>query len=140
MIMKQLSVFVENKRGRLAEITEVLAKNNIDIRALSIADTKDFGILRLIVDNPDYAVEVLKADGFTVAITKVIGIGIEDRPGGLAKAMSVLLDAQISVEYMYAFISRSEKTAYVILRVEDNEKAIDVLQKNGFSVMQSDCI
>ncbi|WMJ23411.1 ACT domain-containing protein [Paludicola sp. MB14-C6] len=137
MIMKQISVFVENKRGRLAEITEVLAKNNIDIRALSIADTKDFGILRLIVNNPDKAVEILKADGFTVSITKVIGIGIDDKPGGLAKAMAVLYSEAISVEYMYAFISRSEKTAYVILRVENNENAIKVLQSNGFKIMQS---
>lgn len=137
MIIKQISIFVENKRGRLAEITKVLQDNQIDIRALSVADTKDFGILRLIVNDPDRAVEVLKKDGFTVSLTKVISIGIDDKPGGLYKAMSTLDENSISVEYMYAFISRCEKTAYVIMRVEDNEKAIDVLSKNGFKIMNS---
>lgn len=135
MVIKQLSIFVENKRGRLAEITEVLAKNNVDIRALSIADTKDFGILRLIVNDPDTAVAMLKAEGFTVSLTKVICIAIEDKPGGLAKAMVLLNENEISVEYMYAFISRQEQDAYVILRVENNDSAIDVLTKNGFKVL-----
>lgn len=138
MIIKQLSVFVENKRGRLAEITRILKDNKIDIRALSIADTKEYGILRLIVNNPDEAASVLKEDGFTVSITKVIGIGINDRPGGLYEAMKLLQENEISVEYMYAFISRSEKTAYVILRVADNEKAITILKEGGFPVMTSD--
>lgn len=140
MIIKQISVFVENKRGRLAEITKVLQQENIDIRALSIADTKDFGILRLIVNDADKAIDILKRDGFTVSITKVIGIGIDDKPGGLAKAMAVLNENKISVEYMYAFISRTAETAYVILRVEDNELAISVLEKNNFQVMENDLI
>lgn len=138
MIIKQISVFVENKRGRLAEITKVLKANSVDIRALCVADTRDFGILRLIVDKPDVAVDVLKADGFTVSLTKVISIGIDDTPGGLHNAMVVLDNEGISVEYMYAFLSRSEKTAYVILRVEDNNKAIEILQKSGFKIMSSD--
>ncbi|MEG0570630.1 MAG: ACT domain-containing protein [Oscillospiraceae bacterium] len=138
MTIKQLSVFVENKRGRLAEITKVLASNNIDIRALSIADTKDFGILRLIVNNPDTAIEVLKADGFTVSLTNVISIGIDDKPGGLAKAMNVLLQNEISVEYMYAFISRSNNDAYVILRVDKNDEATKALSDNGFKIMEYD--
>lgn len=138
MIIKQLSVFVENKRGRLAEITKVLQDNSIDIRALSVADTRDFGILRLIVNDPDKAVSVLKEDGFTVSLTKVISIGIDDTPGGLHKAMAILDANGISVEYLYAFLSRSEKTAYVILRVEDNEKAIEILTANGFRVMKSE--
>lgn len=137
MIMNQLSVFVENKRGRLAEITKVLKDHQIDIRTLSIADTKEFGILRLIVDKPDEAAEALKKDGFTVSITKVIGIGIDDQPGGLNAAMELLTRYEISVEYMYAFISRSEKTAYVILRVADNETATRILSENGFAVMGS---
>lgn len=138
MIIKQLSIFVENKRGRLAEITKVLSENNIDIRALSIADTKDFGILRLIVNDPDVAVELLKADGFTVSLTKVICIAINDKPGGLAGAMATLFDKEISVEYMYAFVSRCEKDAYVIIRVEDNEGAIEALTSDGFKVMSHD--
>lgn len=135
MIMKQISVFVENKRGRLAEITMVLANGGINIRALSIADTKEFGILRIIVDNPDKAIEVLKNDGFTVSITKVIAIAVEDKPGGLARAMDVLNQNGISVEYMYDYVSRSAKSPCVIMRVEDNDKATEILGENGFDIM-----
>ncbi len=129
MLIKQLSIFVENKSGRLAEITAIMAQAGVDIRALSIADTTDFGILRIIVDKPDIAAEALKKAGLTVSLTNVIAIGIEDRPGGFAKAMKALNDAHISVEYMYAFISRDQGRACVLLRVENNEAAIDVLQE-----------
>lgn len=128
MLIKQLSIFVENKSGRLAEITAIMAQAGVDIRALSIADTTDFGILRIIVDKPDIAAEALKNAGLTVSLTNVIAIGIEDRPGGFAKAMKALNDARISVEYMYAFISRDQGRACVLLRVENNEAAIEVLQ------------
>lgn len=138
MTINQLSVFIENKRGRLAEITKILKENGVDIRALSIADTKEFGILRLIVNDAQKAADVLKADGFTVSLTKVVAIGIDDRPGGLAAAMEVLRDNNISVEYMYAFISRSEDTAYVILRVANNEEAVRIFTENDFKVMCSD--
>lgn len=110
MQIKQLSIFVENKAGRLAEITAVLAEANVDIRAISIADTSDFGILRLIVDHPDEAVEALKKAGMTVSLTSVIAIGIHDRPGEFAKAMRILADEHIAIEYMYAFISRDRKS------------------------------
>ena len=140
MIMNQLSVFVENKQGRLAEITKILADQKIDIRALSIADTKEYGILRLIVSDPVQAESALKESGFTVSITKVIGIGIDDHPGGLCSAMEILRDNSISVEYMYAFISRSASKAYVILRVGDNEKAIEKLSAGGFHIMESDIL
>lgn len=140
MIINQISVFVENKRGRLAEITKVLENSKVDIRALSIADTRDFGILRLIVADSEKAITALKTEGFTVSITKVIGIGIDDHPGGLSKAMEVLNENEIGVEYMYAFISRNKDTAYVILRVEDNQKAIEVLQANKFNVLKADSI
>ncbi len=135
MYIKQISVFVENKLGRLADITEILKINSIDIRALSIADTTNFGILRLIVNDPDLAEKQLKAAGFTVSITNVIGIGIDDKPGGLALALKILNDNGIAVEYMYAFISRDEDTAFVIVRVEDNEKAAAVLTKEGLRVI-----
>ena len=138
MTINQLSVFIENKRGRLAEITKILKENGVDIRALSIADTKEFGILRLIVNDAQKAADVLKEDGFTVSLTKVVAIGIDDRPGGLAAAMEVLRDNEISVEYMYAFISRSEDIAYVILRVANNEEAVRIFTENGFKVMCSD--
>ncbi len=140
MLIEQLSIFVENKHGRLAEITDLLRKNNIDIRALSIADTRDFGILRLIVNNPVKAEQVFRDAGCTVSLTKVIAIGISDHPGGLAEAMDVLYSNNISVEYMYAFISKTEDTAYVILRVEENEEAIDALQKAKIKILTSDDI
>lgn len=136
MTIKQLSVFIENKRGRLAEITNVLRQNSINIRALSIADTKEFGILRLIVSDVAKAAEVLREDGFTVSLTDVVAIGIEDRPGGLAEAMAILDTNEISVEYMYAFISRTEDTAYVIMRVADNDAAIRIFTEAGFELMK----
>ena len=140
MVVKQLSVFIENKSGRLVQITEILGKNQIDIRAVSIADTTSFGILRLIVDDPDRAKMVLREAGFTVSITEVIAIAIEDKPGGLSKALRVLSDAQISVEYMYAFLSREDKTAYVIFRVEDNDEAVQALRKAGIVCLSSEDI
>lgn len=108
MFIKQLSVFVENKSGRLAEITAVLAGAGIDIRALSIADTTNFGILRIIVDKPFEAETALKEAGLTVSLTSVLAIGIPDEPGGFAAAMKALAAAGVGVEYMYAFISRDE--------------------------------
>ena len=140
MVVKQLSVFIENKSGRLVQITEILGKNQIDIRAVSIADTTSFGILRLIVDDPDRAKIVLREAGFTVSITEVIAIAIEDKPGGLSKALRVLSNAQISVEYMYAFLSREDKTAYVIFRVEDNDEAVQALRKEGIVCLSSEDI
>lgn len=139
MQIKQLSIFVENKEGRLAEITQILAENQVDIRALSLADTTDFGILRIIVNNPDVAVKALRDKGMTVSLTNVIAIGIADKPGGFAQAVKILSEADISIEYLYAFVSRSGGTAYVILRVENNEKAIEVLKNAGFAILtQSD--
>ena len=135
MLIKQISVFVENKEGRLAEITETIAKAGIDIRALSIADTTDFGILRLIVDKPHETEKVLRDSGFTVSVTSVIAVGIDDVPGGFAKPMRVLANAHIDVEYMYAFISRDTKKAYVILRVNDNATATKVLEEAGIVLL-----
>ncbi len=140
MIIKQISIFVENKAGRLAEITETIAKAGIDIRALSIADTTDFGILRLIVDKPEEAALTLKEAGLTVSITNVIAVGIDDTPGAFSVPMRILADAGIDVEYMYAFISRDTQKAYVILRVADNDvaakaltdKGVTLLDENGF--------
>ena len=135
MTIKQLSVFVENKQGRLSEITGILQGAGVDIRALSLADTTDFGILRLIVDKEDVAEAALRGAGLTVRLTPVIAAGIADRPGGLAEAMALLRDGGISVEYMYAFISRRKEMAYVILRVDDNGKAAELLQKAAFPLL-----
>ena len=136
MIIKQLSIFVENKAGRMAEVTQILASNNIDIRALSIADTTDYGILRLIVNNPQKALDALKTASITVTLTGVIAIAIPDQPGGLARAIKVLSDRQISIEYMYAFLNPNNATAFVILRVEDNEKALQALQDGNIRIMK----
>ncbi len=138
MYINQLSIFVENKPGRLAEITAVLEQNNIDIRALSISDTKDFGILRLIVTDPATAETALKAAGYTVSLTQVIAIGIADEPGGLAKAMRILCDGHVSVEYMYAFLSKTTNHASVILRVSDNALAVEALTAGGIKILQDD--
>lgn len=140
MFIKQLSIFVENKSGRLAEITAIIAEAGIDIRALSIADTTNFGILRLIVDKPDAAEKALKAAGLTVSLTNVIAIGIPDVPGGFAGAMKALADAGIDVEYMYAFISRDHGRACVILRVGDNEAALEVLRGSGIELLEESAI
>ncbi len=136
MTVNQLSVFVENKQGRLSEITNILQQNQVDIRALSIADTTHFGILRLIVDKPAQAEAALKEAGFTVSLTPVIAIGVADRPGGLAQALALLREGGISVEYMYAFISRRKDSAFVILRVDNNEKAVELMENGGFAVLQ----
>ena len=138
MQIQQLSIFVENKSGRLAEITETLAAVNVDIRAISVADTSDFGLLRLIVVRPQEAVEALKKANLTVSLTSVIAVGINDKPGEFAKAMRVLADNHISVEYMYAFISRDKGKAYVILRVEDSEKATKALSENSIALLSAE--
>ncbi len=134
-MIKQISVFVENKPGRLAEITKVLKEKNVDIRALSIADTTDFGILRMIADNPDLALEALRSEGLTVTTTDVIAVGIEDRPGGLYGILSALNEKGISVEYAYAFITRKAEGAFVIIRVEDNAAAVEILRKAGVKLL-----
>jgi hypothetical protein len=137
MLIKQLSVFVENKKGRLSAVTDVLRDKKIDIRALSLADTRDFGILRLIVDQPETAYEELKSSDCLVSLNTVIAVSIKDEPGGLAAAMDILAANNISVEYMYAFISKSDDEAVVIIRVADNDKAVEVLSPK-FKLMSYD--
>lgn len=135
MLIKQISVFVENKSGRLAEITKVIADANIDMRALSIADTTDFGILRVIVNKPDEAEKLLREAGMTVSVTNVIAIGVDDQPGCFSNALQVLASNNVDVEYMYAFVSRDTKKAYIIVRVADNDKAIGVLTREGIELL-----
>lgn len=138
MKIQQLSIFVENKSGRLAEITEALAQSSIDIRAMSVADTSDFGILRLIVDKPEEAVVAFRKAGMTVSLTSVIAIGVHDKPGEFAKAVRLLADNGIDVEYIYAFISREKGKAFVILRVNDEDKAIELLSGKGFTLLTAE--
>jgi len=134
MKVEQISVFLENKAGRLAEVTKVLGEAQINIRALSLADTTDFGILRLIVDQYDKAREVLKQNGFTVGKTEVVAIEVPDRPGGLAWVLQILSESDINVEYMYAFVQHSGKNAVIIFRFDNLEKAIELLQKQGVRI------
>lgn len=135
MAIRQISVFVENKPGRLAEITGFLAEGGVSIRAFSIADTTDFGILRLIVSDTQKAAEVLKAAGVAVSITEVVGISIPDVTGAFAKVVKVLADADENVEYAYAFLTPEAGHAYVIVRVDDNAVATAVLKENGITVI-----
>ncbi|NLX19619.1 MAG: ACT domain-containing protein [Desulfobulbus sp.] len=135
MRVEQIAVFLENKSGRLAEITRILAENDINIRALSVADTADFGILRLIVDKVDLAKEVLRNGGFTVGKTNVVAVEVPDRAGGLASVLKVVTEAEINVEYMYAFVNKSGSDAVLIFRFEEMDKAIKVLQDNGFTLL-----
>lgn len=137
MIIKQLSVFVENRTGRMAEITQVIGDAGVDIRALSLADTSDFGILRLIVDKPDLAFEAFRAAGITVSLTDVIAVSIEDKPGAFARAIKIMSDAGIGIEYMYAFNSRSKSNALVIMRIENIDEGIETIRKSGIRVLDS---
>lgn len=137
MLIKQISVFLENKSGRLAEVTKLLGENNIDISALSIADTSDFGILRLIVSNPDGALLLLKENNYSVSTTNVLAISVPDSPGGLATALIPLEKENIGIEYMYAFIGKLSNEALVILRIENVDLAIEVLLKNNINILPS---
>jgi hypothetical protein len=134
MRVEQISVFLENKAGRLAEVTKVLGEGGINIRALSLADTTDFGILRLIVDQYDKAREILKQHGFTVGKTEVVAIEVPDRPGGLAWVLQILSDSDVNVEYMYAFVQHSGKNAVIIFRFDNLEKAIELLKQQGVRI------
>ena len=135
MAIKQLTVFVENKQGAVVSITETLSKHNVNIRALSIAETQDFGILRLIVNDETTAEKILKDEGYLIKITDVVGVKIGDEPGKLSEALKVLDDNKINIEYLYAFMARTEKHAYVVVRVEDNAAAEQALVEGGFKIV-----
>lgn len=136
MRAEQISVFLENRTGRLAEVSAVLAKAQINIRALSLADTSDFGVLRLIVDNNEKAKEALKNAGFTVGKTNVVAVEVEDRPGGLHKILNLLFQSGINVEYMYAFVQQSGSNAVMIFRFDQTDKALNVLTENQIKIIE----
>lgn len=135
MTINQLSIFVENKAGTVAEITKSIASAGVSIRALSVADTQEFGILRLIVSDVEKAREALHANDCVVSVTKVIGVEIPDVAGGLSSVLELMSENNINVEYLYAFITISGQHAYVVLRVEDNEKAAKILSENGVKLV-----
>ena len=139
MSVKQISVFLENKPGVMGSMTEILAKNNIDMRALSLAETNDFGIVRIIVDDVYKATTVLKDEGFIHNVTPVLGVAIPDEPGGLNKVVQILGEAAINVEYMYAFLGGEKaQHAYMIFRVKDLKAATSALAAKGIQCVDQD--
>jgi len=138
MAVRQISIFLENKIGRLAEITQVLGDRGINIRALAIADTTEFGILRMIVDKPQEAYESLEKKGLTVSQTKVIVVEVEDKPGGLAEVMAILGRASINVEYLYAFVAPKGKNALVVLKVKKLKDTIDLLKAQKIKILSAE--
>jgi hypothetical protein len=135
-MVKQISIFLENRAGRLFEVTRLLSDNGINIRALSLADTSYFGILRLIVNEPDKALDILKAERFTVSAADVLAIEIEDRPGGLASVLKTFKEQSINVEYMYAFLARERGKAILVFRFDDNESVVAKLQGSGIRLLK----
>jgi hypothetical protein len=138
MKVEQISVFLENKSGRIAEVTGILAEAGINIRALSIADTSDFGVLRLIVDDNQKAEEALKKQNVTVGKTFVVAVEVEDKPGGLHRIMNILFKAGLNVEYMYTFVKPNTNDAVMIFRFEQLDKAVKVLKENRVNVIDGD--
>ncbi len=138
MFIKQVSIFVENKSGAASDVLDILSSNNINIRALSIADTSEYGIMRLITDDPDRAKSVLKENGIMVKRTRVVAVPLDDKPGGLLEILHILKGAGISVEYMYAFVGKNHGKAVVVVKTDNIEKTSDVLIANGVSPLATD--
>lgn len=138
MKVEQISIFIENKSGRLAEVTDILGSADINIRALSLADTSDFGILRLIVNDPEKAKQVMKEKGFTVGKTEVVAVEVPDCPGGLCQILTALDQESINVEYMYAFVERCGDNSIIIFRFDETEKAITTLLGRNFNVLEAE--
>ncbi len=136
--VEQISVFLENKAGRLAEVTRILSEARINIRALSLADTSDFGILRLIVNDNEKAKSELKAHGFTVGKTDVVAVEVSDQPGGLHHILRILQKANVNVEYMYAFVQQSGEDAVLIFRFDNLDEALRVLKENGVKIIRGE--
>ena len=138
MKVEQISIFIENKSGRLAEVSGILGKAGVNIRALSLADTSDFGILRLIVNDTEKALQVLREQNFTVSKTVVIGVEVPDEPGGLSSILQILDENNVNVEYMYAFAERSKSNAVIIFRFDDIDEAIAALTSNGVTILRGE--
>lgn len=136
-MIKQLSVFIENKKGRLAKITGLLADAGIDLIALSIADTTNFGIMRGIVKDPDKAIKVLKEGGFTASLAEVFVVEVPDEPGGLSNVLKLLDEADVSIEYLYSFVFAQNENALILFRVEDIDGAVEKLKQNGVKLLTS---
>jgi hypothetical protein len=140
MKTRQISIFLENKVGRILEITEILGAHTINIRALSLADTSDFGILRMIVDDVEKSVKILKEKGFIVKESHVVAVEVPDKPGGLAAVLKILGKEKINVEYMYAFFEQPQNKALLIFRFENPDRAVQILQENGINIAAEDAL
>jgi len=137
MSVRQISIFLENKKGRLAEVTRLLAAQKVNIRALSLADTADFGVLRVIVSDPDACLAALKSSGIIAQVTEVLAIEMEDKPGGLSRVLAALDGAGLNVEYMYAYVEKTKANAIVICKIDERERAARVLQENGIGTLSA---
>ena len=138
MNIHQISVFLENRAGQLSEITAILSENKIDMRAISIAETTDYGVLRLIVSEPERTASILLSKGFILSMTPVVAVAVPDEPGGLARVLHILADAQIDIEYMYSIIGRIAGRAYMIFRISDEEKFRVTLAKSGLATISKE--
>lgn len=138
MYINQISVFIENKPGNLAKFTNFIAENHIDMRAFEIADSSEFGIIRIIVDKPLDTLTLLKDNDWICKLTQVIGVKIPDKPGAMASAMNILAEADVSVEYVYTFLARGTDDALMIFRVQDNDKVAAILKKNGVKLVSQE--
>jgi hypothetical protein len=138
MKVEQISIFLENRAGRLSEVTRVLGEGGINIRALSLADTSDFGILRLILTDHEKAKQILKENGFTVGRTNVVAVEVQDKPGGLHQILDLLSGRGVNVEYMYAFVQQSGRNAVLIFRFDKTDQAIEILKENDIRIVPGD--
>lgn len=137
MTIHQISVFLENRAGQLAEITKILAENHIDMRAISIAETADYGVLRVIVDDSEKATSILLSHGFILSMTPVLAVSVPDQPGGLAPVLSMLAEVGIDIEYMYSLFTHQHGHAYMVFRVSDEAKFISQLESHGMKTVSS---
>ena len=140
MKITQISIFLENKEGRLAEVCMVLGEKDINIRALTIAESEEFGILRIVVDKPDEAVRILKDRGFVARMTDIVALEVDDAPGGLAHILKVFSNHKLNVEYMYGFVEKKTDKALMVFRFDDPDTAIESLQKEGLRILGKDDI
>jgi hypothetical protein len=139
MKITQISVFLENRKGRLAEVTSMLGKGGVNIRALTIAETDEFGVLRMVVDSPDKALELLRSNRFVATVTDIVAVEVEDKPGGLAAILTAITENELNIEYMYGFVEKKTDQALMVFRFDQPDKALQVLKQKGMRVVgQSD--
>ena len=135
MKIQQVSIFLENKKGRLSDVCSVMGKNNVNIRALTVAESEDFGVLRIVVDKPEATLKLLKENGFAAKLTPIVAVEVSDKPGGLAAVLKILSDNDVNVEYMYGFVEKSGDNAILVFRFSDPDKTVQILQKSKIKVL-----